>query len=590
MADVHELSTTETENHHWLTTRRLVLGGSVLGLSATLAWATAALLMANRGFDMTDEGFYLLSYRWYDSNLHSFTGAQYLYGPVFEALQHNVAALRVFRLLTVLTASSAFAIAFVWWLGAQVPAAQALRWRVAGASMITASGGLIYAWLPLSPGYNDVAALGIVATAAVVLATASYAHAGLRSPAWLPLLGGVLCLVQLLGKWSSALGLALCGVVVIIVLRKRGWPELARFIGLTLVGFLVAAAVVHLFVVPLDRALAEMWFVNKSAADEGGSLTTRALGYRTQMGDFTRSGVVLGAPILAAAVLSRLVGKGRVTALWAGLVAVAFAVFWALVIRSGGWKGGVGSYPDFNLALMALALAVAVAGAGIRRPTPDEAAVLLMLFLVPMTQAFGTSNPLWLSAAEAYTPWFALLIWFAVTAQPRPRAQLVAWTGAASALVLVPIIVSTGLLSDPYRATGFAESTTAAPGIPSIRVSADTAREYAALRDAVGPHLHSTPTPILALQTMPGLIYVVGGTAAGEPWTGGGLRTGKVLVRACNQGEVGPSNPPLVIFNRPLRRHDFNMLRRCGFQPREDFHEIDVPSGPPGVRVLVPTR
>ena len=129
-------------------------------LLATLVWVVAALLMADRGFDITDEGFYVLSYRWWDSTPRVFTGVQYLYGPVFEALGWSIPGLRVFRLVSVVAVHLAFGWSFMAWLRTQRPEAPATRWwEVGGALTILASGGIVYGWMPLSPGYNDVVIL-----------------------------------------------------------------------------------------------------------------------------------------------------------------------------------------------------------------------------------------------------------------------------------------------------------------------------------------------------------------------------------------------------------------------------------------------
>ena len=58
-------------------------------------------MMAGRGFDISDEGFYVLSYRWWDSTPRVFTGVQYLYGPVFELLGWSIPGLRVVRLVSI---------------------------------------------------------------------------------------------------------------------------------------------------------------------------------------------------------------------------------------------------------------------------------------------------------------------------------------------------------------------------------------------------------------------------------------------------------------------------------------------------------
>src|SRR4051812_19194686 len=75
---------------------------SLVALLATAVWVVPVLLSRGHGFDVSDEGSYVLSYRWWDSDARNFNGAQYLYGPVFEALDYSVAGLRVVRLVSVL--------------------------------------------------------------------------------------------------------------------------------------------------------------------------------------------------------------------------------------------------------------------------------------------------------------------------------------------------------------------------------------------------------------------------------------------------------------------------------------------------------
>src|SRR4051794_25855843 len=69
--------------------------------AAAVVWIATAVLGVHHGFDITDEGFYLLSYRWWKYEHRTFTGAQYIYGPVFQLLGYDIAALRLFRLVTV---------------------------------------------------------------------------------------------------------------------------------------------------------------------------------------------------------------------------------------------------------------------------------------------------------------------------------------------------------------------------------------------------------------------------------------------------------------------------------------------------------
>jgi len=176
-----------------------------LGAVATTAWLGVVLFTVGHGYDVSDEGFYLLMYRWWDVGAPNLTGIQYVYGPIFDLLGHNIAALRVFRLLTVLATHAAFGWAFMGWLRTRRPTAPATRWwEIAGTMVLAACGGMIYCWLPLTAGYNDVSILGALLAAAIVLRIIADVERGATIRAWVPAALGPLAVAMLLAKWSSS--------------------------------------------------------------------------------------------------------------------------------------------------------------------------------------------------------------------------------------------------------------------------------------------------------------------------------------------------------------------------------------------------
>src|SRR4051812_16259171 len=149
---------------HWLRAVTVAMAG------AALLWMGAAVLCASRGIDISDESFYLLSYRWWNVNFDTFTGAQYFYGPVFQLLGHSIADLRIFKVVMLLLSHAAFGWAFMRWLRVQRPHAPTTRWwEAAGTAAIVACAGIVYSWLPLSPGYNDLALTCAVLAAGAAL-------------------------------------------------------------------------------------------------------------------------------------------------------------------------------------------------------------------------------------------------------------------------------------------------------------------------------------------------------------------------------------------------------------------------------------
>ncbi len=163
--------------------RQFVLLTGVIVVACGLAawWILTAGRAANEGFDITDEGYYLLSYRWWNQNPLALTGVQYLYGPVFEWLGYDIVRLRLFRLLTVIVVHLTFGYSFMRWLRGRRPgAARSKLWELAGMAVILAAGGMCYSWLPLTPGYNDVVLLGALTLVSCVLWMATAVDRGSR--------------------------------------------------------------------------------------------------------------------------------------------------------------------------------------------------------------------------------------------------------------------------------------------------------------------------------------------------------------------------------------------------------------------------
>ncbi|HEY7273649.1 MAG TPA: hypothetical protein VH502_13025, partial [Actinoplanes sp.] len=234
---------------------------AVLGLACavTAIWAGTALRAAGHGFDVTDEGFYLLSYRWWNVDHWTFTGAQYVYGPVFAVLRHDIAALRIFRLLTVVGGHLLFGLAVMRWLRPRRPSAPPTRlWEAAGTAVVVAAGGVVYSWLPPTPGYNDVVVLGALLGLAAVFAMARYAERAARVPFWLPFAFGVTVVPVLLAKWAALVPVTLVVLAGVLALAPLGPRAVAGAAGWTFAGGTGAAALVHAAVVPLTTAVPPM--------------------------------------------------------------------------------------------------------------------------------------------------------------------------------------------------------------------------------------------------------------------------------------------------------------------------------------------
>lgn len=593
---------------------------SAASLVLTLTWVSAAVLMAGRGLAISDESFYLLSYRWWSVDLRTYTGAQYLYGPVFQLLDYSVEDLRLFRLATIVATHAVFGWSFMTWLRAQRPGAHRSRsWEVAGTLVLVATGGITYGWLPQSPGYNDVAMLGSLLGAAVVLRTLRAAQLSSRLPVLPAVALGPVVVAMSLAKWSSAvLAFAFLALIVLIAgrsLRVRGW---VRYLGAAVVSTLASAAFVDLVIMPFRRMLPPMLEVNRLVASASNSPTDLLRLYLTEgLKMVAEASLIALIAVLVGAVgflIARL-GRPRAGRAVATLgPPVALVAMWP---RTAGLPGGgsarLGDYPT---ALVALALAVAAAlmARGILRrfsarasdvdrdvsngngaestqsPSSSRTTVMLvvtMLLLLPPIGAMGTGNPVHFLAVNQYACWMALLV-MAVTALPAGGVLArFAGTATACALLVCATTGANGVLVHPYRSSNYETSTTPIGGDgvgSSLLVSRQEADFYAQLRAVVGEDAEPG-RPMMSFAGGSGLILVLGGRSVGEGWypTRDWDRSAAGIRAACAHGNPWPADfQPVIIYGRPDDRRDRRAMRSCDLDFRTDYRLAGTVQGPHG--------
>jgi len=593
-----------------VTSAWLLCLATLASVAAASAWAVAAALTSSRWFTYTDEGFYLLSYRWWNTEFRSFTGAQFIYGPVFQLLGYNIAGLRLFRLLTIIGASAAFGWTFMRWLRLRRPNAAATRWwEAAGTAAIVACAGMNYSWLPLTPGYNDLSMLGALLVFAAVLKVAADVDRGRTVPAWVPLSIGPIAFTMLIAKWSSSgLTLLVVALVAVVLVAPAGVRQIARCAGWALVGLALSTIAVQLFIVPLNQAIPLMVATNKLVVSSNNPATLFQT-YRLSFGDlFTRTAqahvLLLISTVAAVAFRSRL--TSRVTALLS--VAAAVLSFWIL-LAVGQFKGGTHNIPTYCVGLtlvLAIPLVVALGTlldsrrpfsrvSSLRREGWRGAAMVLLLIALPLTQAAGTGNPIYYMAFNCFAPGAALIIFVLTGIEGAPRvARALTAVAAAGAVVMSAAIGADGLLVHPYGVTGAGFKTVAVSGVPALRsvtLPPSTAADYSRLHRVLEPYL--TPgggTYMMGFDQMSGVIFALDGRFVGEAWYSAASRKrAAVGIRAACPDGKGPwgTRPPILFFNRAISRTEIDVLKACGLDFARDYRQLDDPTQTMGFRFYV---
>ncbi|MEV0285548.1 hypothetical protein AB0H36_15665 [Kribbella sp. NPDC050820] len=587
----------------------LLLGVIVVAGGLAAWWVLSAGRVANEGFDLTDEGYYLLSYRWWDQNPLALTGVQYLYGPIFEWLGYDIVGLRFFRLFTVVAVHLVFGYSFMRWLRGRRPGAPPTRlWELAGMATILAAGGMCYSWLPMSPGYNDVILLGALTLVACVLWMASAVDRGTPVPFWVLMGAGVVIGVMVLAKWTSVVVIGLIVIAAVIVLTGQGWRAVARGIGLSLAGLALTALVVQLFVVRLNVAVPGIMAVNRFIAETSYSPTALLEVYWSTGLELLGKTLREHAVLLAAAAVA-VIGRWRWLRIAAGvLVALGFILSVRRVVVDDAAVGGSAHTSDYTVTLLAAVLvglvtAVAAVLAGryglTRRSTLSREkargwVVLGLLVVLPMVQAFGTNNPLYTIGFNAFASWVAVMIAVLTGIWTVPVvARVTVGLVTVASIVAVASISYSGMFLHPYRSVGHAELTEPAALEPlkGLYLQPSAAQNYAALEAELRPYLQPSGRPILAFDKMAGLVLLLQGKPVGEAWVAPKERnrTAAGIEEVCRDGQPwSPGRPPVILLNRAISDVEITALRACALDFTADYELLAPKQKTMNLQVYVP--
>lgn len=575
------------------TLRALALAAGV----AALVWATAAVLCANRGFDLTDESFYLLTYRWWNDNYDNFTGAQYIYGPVFELFGFNIAALRIFKLLTLLLAHGLFGWTFMRWLRLHRPEAPSTWWwEVAGVSAIVACAGMVYSWLPLSPGYNDLALACSVLAAGAVLQIVRDIAVRAR-PAWWASLGlGAVAAVMVLGKWSSSLlTLTLVGltVTVVAIAGRLGWRRYFFVVVLAMTGAFAVFGFINFALVPFSTLVPPLLKVNSLVAASSNSPTILISHYWNGATLLAENILQQHWPILIVAIVVPFLRRRK--RLSSGLAAVAIGVSVVQVIRHDGLRAGPLNLAAITVTVFAPLVVVAIVGfasaVGRRwkdggspwRDTPVReqlgcASVFGLLLVLPVAQAAGTGNPVHYLAMTGLGVWMAVGIAVLTGLQVSALGARTLVAGTLAMLVVATSLIAVdGLWNRPYRTTGYAASTAVVDDVPalsSVRLDPETAQTYAELHALLQPWIEPAGRAMMAFDQLAGVVYLLDGRSVGESWYVPARSTPGIR-RACAGGKPWwGDRKPVIIFNRSVRPPERRAIGACGLSLRDDYRRL----------------
>lgn len=489
------------------------------------------LWVLSKGFDITDEGFYLLSYSYPAEYAVSSTGFHLLVSKILPASQVSVVGYRLASLISALFTAGIFSWGFRRWLIARQGTAPSSLLLLA---LFIVGNMLQYAISARTLNYNGLNSLAIAVFSALVL---NYlASQGRKASAGL-IIGGLAMGLDVFVKFSSSAIVLSSGALVLVLsvspLQKRTFIRPLLLLGL---GFLLGLAVFSLFFMPLPtwyRGLKhETDLLVRGMYNSG--LVVRYV--RDSYPVFRTLIYPFGIVALLASCWVYYQGQ-RITKTWQHLTILS-AVLLLLVfesLRTGLYKNTHLNYNRSSVWLLGpiLIAAAMLLASRIRYRHPllggiDNWQAWLMplwLLALPLLAAFGTVNQLFNNSMLDAMYWLAVLVWL-VQLLPASVRYLRSTQFALLALPALAVAeqATYGMLWAPYLQLEnmFGQHTPLTIGAPMqpahLLVDAPSAAYINGIKTAMDSAGFQAGGPILALYDAPGLVYALGGISPGNPW------------------------------------------------------------------------
>ena len=494
---------------------------------------------ADKSFDFTDEGLYLLVYQHPEEFPDSYTSYHRVGAVVSDLVGGNIVTLRLIGFFLTSAATWYFSLALAWFLkGRGIPLLEDRREQAFLHLALQGSVLAAYCWLPPTPNYNTMAGIGMLLSCGGIMAffsTADPRHSPGKSMFGVMVIGLGL-LLAFLAKGSSAVGIAVVSVALLgacNIIRAR---EKVVFAAVTSAAVLLGGICVFLLMPGLFKSW-EFFLGSIVALTEGNGASEIIERHWNESLEFAMRHVrsfvfpVLLAIGVGIFVRSRLgeASRDRKAQLVFWLVAGILAVEVVLLIVRETYLGGIaGRKKSFigysSLFLLLLTLRTAIPGWRMAISPARIVGFLFFLFwlaVLPFVTAAGTTHRIFINALLHVAPLSAATLLLASSLDKDVRRGIVLPTAC---LVIVALGFSqffSGFVLSPYRtAPKWTQTVPVEIGVPSTVLKLDPASVECIrqTRQALAGAGFKPGNDILALYGLPGLVYAVGGVSPQKPW------------------------------------------------------------------------
>lgn len=220
----------------------------LISSTAVLAWISILLWASNKGFDITDEGFYMYKYSELNGTKVSYTNFHLVQKFLFPFLEPTLQNLRIEKLLLCLAGSGLFSWSIWYYCKNTLQIIIQKTELLSLYMMILAGFSLTYAFGPQTPAYNFFSSFFITLAASLFIIDISKKH----STRWvllLYLLIGALCQLLFLIKFSNAVIAAFVFIdfyLLYNLIASQNKPEVIKQTLFRLVSMLLGFLLFHL--------------------------------------------------------------------------------------------------------------------------------------------------------------------------------------------------------------------------------------------------------------------------------------------------------------------------------------------------------
>ncbi|MDU9004320.1 hypothetical protein [Sedimentitalea todarodis] len=491
--------------------RRGVFLFSCAALACGAILVAAVIWASDRGFDITDEAYYILSAKHPDKVQLYISAQHWILAPLWSLVQ----SLQGFRLIgmgiLVLSASvlglGALRVADELGLTLSTPLTRA---AICAAGAV---GALLYvSTIAPSPSYNLLAAAGAYAGVGFALLCVPKSP-GTGRVLLLASLAGAALAVGFLNKPSAGVCAGVLASLLLLTLATGG----RKWLLLVMIGFGGVATLAVFYLVqpaepPVLDSLRDGFALFRIVQSE--PIVTRLLRYAATMGTSMGESIMGFAPALAFVLLFLVVPR------WWSAVLIPLALVVSIVDNKH-YLGGRSSYHDQMEALFIIMLVLCILGTRHWTRATRPALLCLGLLALPYCVAIGTGNALFTQVIVSLGGWSVLAVLIATSTPPGAPHAFARQSTAAILLGLITVQVLSSYTRDPYHLaaplTGQTEPTPVA-GLGTLRLDPKTTQMLAELSAARDTCEIAAGTDYLGLYNVPGLALLLEATPPLSPW------------------------------------------------------------------------